>query len=1119
MKKTNAFRALILLLTIATSFMGMPFTAKAAPTPGSLIKRADHPAVYYFASNSRRYVFPNEQVFRTWYADFSTVQTVTADELAAITIGGNVTYRPGLRMIKIDTDPSVYAISRGGVLRLLPSEAVAAAIFGSGWASLVDDIPDPFFVNYTDGAPITSASDYSPSAELASATTINADKGLGDVVDPTPTPPPAPSCTADTWTCTDWNMCSASGTQTRSCTMTTDCAGVVTPSPATSQSCTPPPPPTTGPMPTVPSGSILVDAITDNGFETSTGGFAPNGASSGSVSRVTTNVIAGTGSLRASFNRYGRIAFAQEYPYAGGPIADSVTVKAKVRVDSASASNKNLQICAVVYLQTSNNQRTKCQDFRVNQGVKDVFLTYEVGGQQIARTYFQLKLDDDGTLVATLDDAHLYIVQRGSATPAPEPTPSCTADTWSCTDWNACSTSGSQTRTCTMTSDCAGVTTPSPATTQSCTPGTPTPSCTADTWTCTDWNACSASGSQTRSCTMTTDCAGVTTPSPATSQSCTPPPPASDSTNLEISGYNSRPTTWRSMTAEMDLRNDVSSNGAAVNTTPKDVTVRLVPAADAVGQTRRVSFGFPLPPGTLVNTNNIRVTNAAGQEIPAFVRSLGAWERMPDQRLLCNGLTASGNPGIRSVLVQFDMAFSSTSPVNVTIGLNRARTQSLTSETAVRDTYRVANDGTYASSVNTSGLTIREPAVLAAIDHRYLDCTNVFPMVNAVGTQPYLAATDKATDDFFYSLINQQYPKKQSWPVTSSSDYINFYTDPEPWLYDRTQTFYNGYFRTGNVDMLREAHRAADHYAQNIYGPENCSSTYYPYCVGSFRLKNPNATGSFHDMKYSYSESLLSNYLLTGDASVLRKIGYISWGFQFHHNLLGTGDTERHRGYALLAHAIDAELTGSAHQRSYATNAMEVMRARQTSPLNGNQPNGCFNYPPEGETNTFSPWMSSLLGYGFLRGYQATGYSSAPAAIVDLAQCEVTRGITSKPVGGEGPMSDGRWYPYYIARSFGTPGDTDPNPSDGFEHALDVSSVIALGAYLTQDMAQRANLQAMARELLLTHDESIAYWTRDNQATRDAGRAIYRTTPPRKFLWQYKNAPVIGWALGGRSIW
>ncbi len=47
--------------------------------------------------------------------------------------------------------------------------------------------------------------------------------------------------------------------------------------------------------------------------------------------------------------------------------------------------------------------------------------------------------------------------------------PSCTEDTWSCSEWSACSISGSQTRTCNMTFDCSAVVTPSPSTTQRCT--------------------------------------------------------------------------------------------------------------------------------------------------------------------------------------------------------------------------------------------------------------------------------------------------------------------------------------------------------------------------------------------------------------------------------------------------------------------------------------------------------------------------------------------------------------------------------------------------------------------------------------------------------------------------
>lgn len=100
-------------------------------------------------------------------------------------------------------------------------------------------------------------------------------------------------------------------------------------------------------------------------------------------------------------------------------------------------------------------------------------------------------------------------------------TPPCTSDAWSCGNWNTCSIYGSQTRTCNKTSDCATADTPSPSTSQSCTP--PQPSCSADTWSCGAWNSCSASGIQNRSCTKTFDCPSVQTAPPITDQYCEAP--------------------------------------------------------------------------------------------------------------------------------------------------------------------------------------------------------------------------------------------------------------------------------------------------------------------------------------------------------------------------------------------------------------------------------------------------------------------------------------------------------------------------------------------------------------------------------------------------------------------
>ena len=135
--------------------------------------------MYYLGSDGKRYVFPNEKTYKTWYADFSSVKTITDSELAAIQIGGNVTYKPGSKMVKITTDPKVYAIDAHGKLRWIASEAVASALYGANWAKSVEDIPDAFFVNYTIGADIYSASDFVPGTVTAAIPSINFDKSLG----------------------------------------------------------------------------------------------------------------------------------------------------------------------------------------------------------------------------------------------------------------------------------------------------------------------------------------------------------------------------------------------------------------------------------------------------------------------------------------------------------------------------------------------------------------------------------------------------------------------------------------------------------------------------------------------------------------------------------------------------------------------------------------------------------------------------------------------------------------------------------------------------------------------------------------------------------------------------
>jgi hypothetical protein len=121
---------------------------------GTLIKSPDDPAVYYCGADGKRYVFVNDKAYFSWYPDFSTVKTISDTTLGNIMIGGNITYRPGTRMVKIVSDPKVYVVARGGILRWVETEAAATRLFGANWNTQIDDINDSFFVNYTVGAPI-----------------------------------------------------------------------------------------------------------------------------------------------------------------------------------------------------------------------------------------------------------------------------------------------------------------------------------------------------------------------------------------------------------------------------------------------------------------------------------------------------------------------------------------------------------------------------------------------------------------------------------------------------------------------------------------------------------------------------------------------------------------------------------------------------------------------------------------------------------------------------------------------------------------------------------------------------------------------------------------------------
>jgi len=134
--------------------------AGATASAGDLIKQAGLSTVYYLAADGKRYVFPSESTYFSWYSDFSGVVTIPQAELESYPLGANVTVRPGTKLVKITTNPKVYAVTSGGNLLAIPDEATATTLYGANWAKRVIDVSDAFFTNYKISTGTASATAY-----------------------------------------------------------------------------------------------------------------------------------------------------------------------------------------------------------------------------------------------------------------------------------------------------------------------------------------------------------------------------------------------------------------------------------------------------------------------------------------------------------------------------------------------------------------------------------------------------------------------------------------------------------------------------------------------------------------------------------------------------------------------------------------------------------------------------------------------------------------------------------------------------------------------------------------------------------------------------------------------
>ena len=306
-----------------------------------------------------------------------------------------------------------------------------------------------------------------------------------------------------------------------------------------------------------------------------------------------------------------------------------------------------------------------------------------------------------------------------------------------------------------------------------------------------------------------------------------------------------------------------------------------------------VNFGLPLSPGFLSDPRNVRVVNAAGQELSAAVRALEPWR-------------IGGREGsIRSLLIQFTSDFSHERTQRIRIVFDQPRRKNESSVVPEAATL-VDEDG------------LKGPRVLAVLPARWLcDSLVVGPQTPAAESGPY------APYDHFV---------EKNFPGSLAHLDSQVYSE---WLFDRTTAYYKMYVRTGERKFLEAAYHAA-HFVRlhtKMDGPD----------AGIFTLKGP-------DLKYVYPRAMHIHYLLTGDER-MREAGKIMAHYCIKNqnpvyqpssitpSPLGADPergrkfwTLRHQGYGLLGILHGWELTGDLAYWAKARDCVDAYHRHQQHP-------------------------------------------------------------------------------------------------------------------------------------------------------------------------------------------
>lgn len=156
-KFTRLAAGIVAVTVLSAALFLAPQNALSESTfpDGTLVKSSKSQAIYQIEAGKRR-PFPNASVYYTWYNTFKGITKISAKQMESIELGIPMPIKENTKLLKFPLNPKVYAVYEDGLIKHIPDDATAVSLFGAKWKKNIIELPEIYYLFYTNGGQIGS---------------------------------------------------------------------------------------------------------------------------------------------------------------------------------------------------------------------------------------------------------------------------------------------------------------------------------------------------------------------------------------------------------------------------------------------------------------------------------------------------------------------------------------------------------------------------------------------------------------------------------------------------------------------------------------------------------------------------------------------------------------------------------------------------------------------------------------------------------------------------------------------------------------------------------------------------------------------------------------------------